>query len=94
MLTKIANIWIDSYQSDKVAFSFELISFIFTVGASLTLALNAQSPSMELVYPFFFIGSTSQCYASIRRGSAWTALLTAYFSIINVVGFIIAIGIW
>ena len=37
-MQKIKDFWINSYKSDKIAFTFELISFIFTVTASLTLA--------------------------------------------------------
>jgi len=93
-LQKIISFWTDSYQSDRIAFAFELLSFIFTVGASLTLALNARDPNMLYVYPGFFVGSVSQCYASFRRGAAWVMMLTFYFSIVNVFGFGIAIGWW
>lgn len=92
MLNQIKKFWINSYTSDKTAFYFELVSFIFTVGASLTLAVNASNPNMVAVYPGFFIGSTTQAYAAYRRGSAWVMLLTVYFSIVNVFGFIIAIN--
>jgi len=94
MSNKIVDFWKSSYQSDRVAFAFELVSFVFTVSASLTLAINARDPNMMLVYPFFFIGSTTQCYAAIRRGAAWVMLLTGYFSFINVFGFGIAAGFW
>lgn len=93
-MQKIISFWTDSYQSDRIAFAFELLSFIFTVGASLTLALNARDPNMLYVYPGFFVGSVSQCYASFRRGAAWVMMLTFYFSIVNVFGFGIAIGWW
>tara|TARA_E500000081_G_C5926149_1_gene258574 strand:- start:27 stop:308 length:282 start_codon:yes stop_codon:yes gene_type:complete len=92
-LEKIKNFWIDSYTSDKTAFSFELISFIFTVAASLSLALNARDPNMALIYPFFFVGSITQCYASVRRGAAWVMLLTGYFACVNVFGYLIAINL-
>lgn len=91
-MQKIKNFWINSYQSDKTAFYFELISFIFTVGASLTLAITARDPNMMYVYPGFFIGSTTQAYAAYRRGAAWVMLLTIYFSCVNVFGFGIAAG--
>lgn len=93
MIYKIQNFWANSYYSDKTAFYFELVSFLFTVGASMTLAINAKDPNMMLVYPFFFIGSTTQCYAAFRRGSAWVMLLTAYFSCVNIFGYLVAIGI-
>jgi len=94
MKNKIINFWKNSYKSDRIAFGFELVSFVFTVSASLSLALTARDPNMMLVYPFFFIGSTTQCYAAIRRGAAWVMLLTGYFSFINVFGFGIAAGFW
>jgi|TARA_B110000259_G_C13968047_1_gene383523 hypothetical protein len=89
-LNKIKSFWIDSYQSDKVAFAFELVSFVFTVAASLTLAMNATNPNMSLIYPFFFVGSTTQCYAAYRRGAAWVMLLTGYFGIVNIYGYLVA----
>ena len=94
MNNKIASFWENSYKSDRIAFGFELASFVFTVSASLTLALSARDPNMMLVYPFFFIGSTTQCYAAVRRGAAWVMLLTGYFSFINVFGFGVAAGWW
>ena len=93
-MQKIKQFWINSFVSDKTAFYFELVSFIFTVGASLTLAVNAYDPDMSIVYPFFFIGSTTQCYAAYRRGAAWVMMLTFYFSLVNVFGYGIAVSWW
>lgn len=93
-MQKIKDFWINSYRSDKTAFSFELVSFIFTVGASLTLAITARDPNMLYVYPGFFIGSITQAYAAYRRGAAWVMLLTIYFSCVNVFGYGVAIGWW
>ena len=91
-MQKIKDFWINSYRSDKTAFVFELISFIFTVGASLTLAITARDPNMMYVYPGFFVGSITQAYAAYRRGAAWVMLLTIYFSCVNIFGFGIAAG--
>jgi len=93
-LQKVKDFWLNSYHSDRIAFYFELISFIFTVGASLTLAITARDPNMLYVYPGFFIGSTTQAYAAYRRGAAWVMLLTIYFSFVNVFGYGVAIGWW
>lgn len=73
---------------------FELVSFIFTVAASLTLAVNADNPNMLYVYPGFFVGSVTQLYASWRRGAAWIMLLTFYFALVNVFGFGVAAQWW
>ena len=94
MKQPIINFWANSYNSDKTAFYFELVSFIFTVGASLTLAVNAKNPNMLIVYPGFFVGSLTQAYASYRRGSAWVMLITIYFAIVNVFGFGVAANWW
>ena len=93
-MQKIKDFWINSYTSDKTAFAFELISFIFTVGASLTLAINARDPNMLIVYPGFFVGAVTQVYAAYRRGAAWVMLLTGYFACINVFGFGVAAQWW
>lgn len=93
-MNKIKDFWVNSYSSDKTAFYFELISFIFTVGASLTLAINAKDPNMMIVYPGFFVGSITQAYAAFRRGAAWVMLLTMYFSCVNIFGYGVAAQWW
>jgi hypothetical protein len=93
-VNKVKDFWISSYRTDSIAFYFELISFVFTVAASLTLAINADNPNMLLVYPGFFVGSITQVYASWRRGAAWIMLLTSYFAVVNVFGFGVASGWW
>ena len=93
-MEKIKKFWLQSYHSDKIAFYFELVSFIFTVGASMTLALTADQPDMRIVYPGFFIGSITATYAHYRRELAWPMILVGYFSIMNVFGFGVANGWW
>ena len=93
-MQKITDFWIKSYHSDKIAFWFELVSFIFTIAASLTLAFTAKNPDMTIVYPGFFVGSITGVYAFWRRGLAWPLILTAYFACVNVFGFGRAIGWW
>ena len=93
-MNKIKKFLLQSYRSDKIAFYFELVSFIFTVGASMTLALTADQPDMRIVYPGFFIGSLTATYAHYRRELAWPMILVGYFSIMNVFGFGVANGWW
>ena len=93
-MQSIKNFWLNSYHSDKTAFYFELVSFVFTVGASLTLAITARDPNMLIVYPGFFVGSVTQAYASYRRGAAWVFLLTTYFACVNVFGYGVASNWW
>ncbi len=93
-MQKVKQFWINSYTSDVTAFYFELVSFIFTVGTSMLLAVNADNPDMLIVYPGFFIGSITQLYASWRRGAAWIMLLTFYFACINVFGYGVAAQWW
>jgi len=91
---KIKSFWLRSYKSDKIAFGFELVSFVFTVTASLTLAFTAKDPNMLVVYPGFFVGAVTQCYASVRRGAAWVMILTFYFACVNIFGYGVAAGWW
>ena len=94
MFTKVRSFWLRSFESDRTAFYFELVSFIFTVGASLTLAISARDPNMLIVYPGFLIGAVTQCYASYRRGAAWVMILTFYFACVNIFGYGVAAGWW
>lgn len=93
-LENIKAFWLNSYHSDKIAFVFELISFITTVGSSLTLAFTANAPDMAVVYPGFFIGSITGAYAYYRRKIAWPMLLTTYFACVNIFGFGVAVNWW
>jgi hypothetical protein len=93
-LKKIKDFWIQSYQSDKIAFMCELTSFVFTVGASTILAMNADEPDMRMIYPGFFIGSVTAVYGYYRRTLAWPMLLTGYFTVANVLGFGVAMSWW
>ena len=93
-MNKIVNFWRSSYETDRVAFYYELVSFVFTVAASLALALNADQPDMRIVYPGFVIGSVTAIYAYHRRQLAWPYLLTVYFACVNVLGFGKAMGYW
>lgn len=93
-MQKIRDFWLKSYHSDKTAFAFELISFVFTVGASLYLATTADSPDMRYVYPGFFVGAIAGAYGYYRRGIAWPMLLTTYFTFVNIFGFGVAMLWW
>ena len=93
-MQKIKNFWLESYYSDRVAFICEIISFVFTVGASLTLALTADAPDMRYVYPGFFVGAWAAVYGYYRRKLAWPMLLTTYFGFVNVFGFGVAMKWW
>ena len=93
-MIKLKEFWLDSYRSDPVAFYCELLSFVFTVGASLTLALTADAPDMKIVYPGFFIGSIAAVYGYYRRKLAWPMMLTGYFAVVNIFGFGVASNWW
>ena len=93
-MQRIREFWLSSYHSDKIAFLFELISFVFTVGASLTLAITAAEPDMRVVYPGFFIGSIAGAYGYWRRQLAWPLMLTSYFAVVNIFGFGVAMLWW
>jgi len=94
MIAKVRSFWLRSFESDRTAFYFELVSFIFTVGASLTLAITAADPDLTIIYPAFFIGATTQCYAAYRRNAAFVMILTGYFAVINVYGYGVASYWW
>lgn len=92
MIDRIVNFWRHSYETDSTSFWLEVVSFVFTVSASLTLAITAKQPDLTLVYPGFFVGSLTAVVAYYRRKLVWPLLLTAYFAVVNVFGFSRAIG--
>lgn len=86
--------WVDSYHRDPIAFALEQTSLIFTVVASLTLAITADDPNMLIIYPGFFVGSVTAIVAYYRRRIPTPMVLTTYFAIVNVFGFGRAAGWW
>lgn len=93
-MDRLKDFWLRGWYQDKVATILDIISFIFTVGASASLAIHARDPNMALIYPAFFIGSVAAIFAYYRRGLAWPMALVIYFSAINVYGFGVALSIW
>jgi len=93
-MDKIKSYFAHSYHSDRVAFYFEFVSFVFTVATSMILAISATDTNMALIYPGFFIGSIAGTYGYYRRNLAWPMLLTGYFCIINVFGWGVAMRFW
>lgn len=91
---KIKDFWVDSFYTNKKAFRLEVISFICAVSASLYLAINAQNPQMEYIYPIFFVAAFTSTIAHYKRKVAFPMLLTIYFCIVNIFGFGRAIAIW
>jgi len=93
-VTKLKEMWIDSYHRDPIAFYFEQCSLVFTVVASLYLAMHADAPDMMIVYPGFFVGSVSAIIAYWRRQIPTPMILTTYFAIVNIFGYGVAAGWW
>lgn len=98
-MQKIIDFWKHSYNTDKLSFWLELVSFVFTVSASMTLAINADSPDVNLilgyiVYPGFFIGALTGAIAYYRRKLVWPMVLTTYFQGVNIFGIGRALGWW
>jgi|TARA_B110000977_G_C10859859_1_gene409302 hypothetical protein len=87
LIANTKQFFIKSYRADPIAFYFEVLSFVFTVAASLVLAINAANPNMLIVYPGFFVGSVSAIVAYMRRGIAIPMILTTYFAVTNIYGF-------
>jgi hypothetical protein len=86
VLTLIKEFWISSYRSDKTAFWFELVSVIFTICGSCILTFTSPNPIMSIVFPLYWIGSSTMLYAGIRRRQIWLSTLTAWFTTMNTIG--------
>ncbi len=94
MISKVKGFWVESFLSNRKAFYLEVVSFVFAVSASLYLAITADNPTMELVYPIFFIAALASTLAHYERKVAFPMLLTIYFCFVNMFGFGRACGFW
>jgi len=92
-IKKIKLFYSSSYNSDKIAFYFELFSFFLVITGSVKLAITATNPDMRYIYPLYFLGSLTALYAHYRRKLVWPTLLVGHFCIINIYGWFVAIKI-
>ena len=86
MYQLIKEFWINSYKSDKTAFWFELVSVAFTICGSCILTFTSPNPIMSIVFPIYWIGSSTMLIAGIRRRQIWLSTLTAWFTTMNTIG--------
>ena len=86
MMKKLKPWFLSSYHSDSVAFYLEITAAIFSVVASLALAIYAQNPDMRWIYPLYFIGGIAGAVACQRRGLVWPLLLNLWFCLVNILG--------
>lgn len=86
MYQLIKEFWINSYKSDKTAFWFELVSVAFTICGSCILTFTSPNPIMSIVFPIYWIGSSTMLVAGIRRRQIWLSTLTAWFTTMNTIG--------
>ena len=86
MYQLIKEFWISSYKSDKTAFWFELVSVAFTICGSCILTFTSPNPIMSIVFPIYWIGSSTMLIAGIRRRQIWLSTLTAWFTAMNTIG--------
>lgn len=86
MYQLIKEFWINSYKSDKTAFWFELVSVAFTICGSCILTFTSPNPIMSIVFPIYWIGSSTMLVAGIRRRQIWLSTLTAWFTAMNTIG--------
>lgn len=91
---RVKKFCLHSYETDRIAFTCELISLIFAVIASLILAITAEAPNMKIIYPGFFVSCTAATIGYYRRKLAWPMILTSYYMIVNIFGLGVVYKIW
>ena len=86
MYKLLKEFWVNSYKSDTIAFWFELVSVALTITGSCILTFTSPNPIMSIVFPIYWIGSSTMLIAGIRRRQIWLSTLTAWFTTMNTIG--------
>ena len=86
MYRLLKEFWVNSYKTDSIAFWLELFSVTVTVCGSAVLTFTSPHPIMSIVFPLYWLGSSSMCYAGFRRRLVWIATLTGWFTVMNTIG--------
>ncbi len=85
MISSVVKFWKDSYISNPIAFYIEMISAVTVMIGSFILTYTVLDPRPDIFIPFYFVGSVTGLVGAILRKSAWVAVLTAWFSIMNII---------
>ena len=86
MYKLLKEFWVQSYITDPIAFYLEIISVTVTICGSAVLTFTSPNPIMSIVFPLYWIGSSTMLYAGIRRRQIWLSTLTAWFTTMNTIG--------
>lgn len=86
MISNIKKFLRESYYSDPLAFYFEMIGSLAAIVASGWLSITADNPPLIWIYPFYLTSSIFHVVSSVRRSAAWIAILSIYFTGINIYG--------
>lgn len=92
-MQRVKDWFLSSYHSDNTAFYLEIASAVFSIVASLALAISAQHPDMRLIYPVYFAGGVAGAWACMRRGLVWPLILNLWFCFVNILGWFRAMGV-
>ena len=84
-MKKIIKFWQESYTSNPTAFWIEMFSAICVMTGSAILTYTVLAPRPDIFVPFYFLGSVTSLVAAIMRKAAWIAVLTTWFSTMNVI---------
>jgi hypothetical protein len=85
-LANIKRFLVESHHSDPIAFHLEMVGSICAIIASGWLSVTADNPPLLWIYPFYLASSLLHTVASVRRNAAWIAILSIYFTAINIYG--------
>ena len=86
MYKLLKEFWVNSYKTDSTAFYLELFSVMVTICGSAVLTFTSPHPIMTVVFPIYWIGSSTMLFAGIRRRQIWLSTLTAWFTTMNTIG--------
>lgn len=84
-MNAVINFWKISYNTDPVAFYFEMVSAIAVIIGSAILTWTVLVPRPDIFIPFYWIGSVAGFIGAWRRNSAWIVVLTAWFITMNTI---------
>jgi len=85
MIERIKKFWIESYNTNVIAFYYEMISAITVIIGSAILTYTVLAPRPDIFIPFYWIGSITGMVGAYYRMSSWILVLTMWFTIMNTI---------
>jgi hypothetical protein len=80
--------WCHDIVHNPMLFWVEIGSTFMNMTASVLMGFMSTNPPLITIFSLWIIGSVGMAWASFKRDAAWMLVLMAFYTVMNIVGFL------